>query len=152
MKFALFTIPVEGPERDLRIREVNDFLAQVKVRRYNAQILSTQTGTFWSILVSYDEPREETPNEKILFSEYSALNDLEKKIYEALRRWRSEEAAKMKMPEFFILHNAHLVTIAKFKPRSIEDLSRIRGIGRSKINQFGPAILSIVGRFLAQEI
>jgi ribonuclease D len=108
-------------------------------------------GTFWSILVSYDEPQDGESSEKILFSDYSSLSDLEKKIYEALRQWRSEEAAKLKMPEFFILHNAHLVTIAKFKPRSMEDLSRIRGIGRRKINQFGPTILSIVSRFLTGE-
>jgi ribonuclease D len=151
MKFVLFTIPVEGPERDLRLQEANNFLAQVEVRRYNAQLVFTQMGTFWSILVSYDEPQDGESSEKILFSDYSSLSDLEKKIYEALRQWRSEEAAKLKMPEFFILHNAHLVTIAKFKPRSMEDLSRIRGIGRRKINQFGPTILSIVSRFLTGE-
>jgi|GEM_PF-6485876 len=74
MKFALFTIPVEGPERDLRIRETNDFLAQVEVRRYNAQIVATMN------------PQEQASNEKVLLSE---------KINGALRRWRSEEAAKM---------------------------------------------------------
>jgi hypothetical protein len=100
MKFVLFTIPIEGPERDLRIQEANNFLAQVKVRRYNAQLVSTQMGTFWSILVSYDEPQDGESSEKILFSDYSSLSDLEKKIYEALRQWRSEEAAKIKMPDF----------------------------------------------------
>jgi hypothetical protein len=58
MKFVLFTIPVEGPERDLRLQEANNFLAQVEVRRYNAQLVSTQMGTFWSNLVSYDEDGE----------------------------------------------------------------------------------------------
>jgi hypothetical protein len=57
---SFLPFPVEGPERDLRLQEANNFLAQVEVRRYNAQLVSTQMGTFWSNLVSYDDPDGES--------------------------------------------------------------------------------------------
>jgi ribonuclease D len=79
------------------------------------------------------------PFQRILVFKRSGKENLRSSSAMAQRR-----GCKNKNARFFILHNAHLVIIAKFKPRSMEDLGRIRGIGRSKINQLGLTILSIV--------
>ena len=65
-------------------------------------------------------------------------------LFEALREWRLEVAAATDKPAFTVLVDATLVGIAQTKPRTIAELSGVRGIGPAKIDKYGPAVLAIV--------
>ncbi len=84
------------------------------------------------------------PYKKILYPVHISLDESEKRLLDALRNWRRMEARKRNIPPYCILHNSHLVTIAKLKPTTAEDLLKIRGFRERKLNAYGSAILSIV--------
>ncbi len=80
---------------------------------------------------------------RLLFS-VSELNDQELKIYQELRSWRFRAANKRSVPEYLILGNTTLATIAKTKPSTKDDLLQLHGIRQRKVEEFGDEILSIV--------
>ncbi|MDO5727621.1 MAG: ATP-dependent DNA helicase UvrD2 [Bowdeniella nasicola] len=65
-------------------------------------------------------------------------------IYERLRNWRDELASSQEKPPFTILHDATLVALAKAQPRTLQQLSMLRGIGTTKLQRYGPTLLALV--------
>lgn len=68
--------------------------------------------------------------------------------FEALRNWRLEEARTAQLPAFMIFTDATLVAVAESKPASLEELSAVAGIGPSKLERYGEAVLQVL---VAQE-
>ena len=66
-------------------------------------------------------------------------------LFEALRRWRKERAARDGVPAYVVFHDATLADIAARRPRSLPDLRSISGVGPAKIERYGPEVLAVVG-------
>ena len=77
------------------------------------------------------------PGLEIVFSPQEA--ELEKK----LRAWRLEEAKKSGFPAFRIFGDKTLRGIVLERPRTMEDLLRVDGIGPEKASRFGESICAI---------
>ncbi len=65
-------------------------------------------------------------------------------LFDALRRWRLEEARNRGRPAYVILHDATLAAIATLKPRTLQALATIDGIGEARLERYGADILAIV--------
>ncbi|HUC71447.1 MAG TPA: RQC domain-containing protein, partial [Stellaceae bacterium] len=65
-------------------------------------------------------------------------------LWEALRAWRTGEARRQELPPYVIFHDATLIEIARQRPSSLSALSQIPGIGQSKLDRYGGAVLAIV--------
>jgi ATP-dependent DNA helicase RecQ len=76
----------------------------------------------------------------------SGLSDREQTVFDSLRTWRTEQARAQSLPPYVILHDSVLRAIAQTEPESLDDLSRISGIGATKLERYGDAILSVLGR------
>ena len=71
-------------------------------------------------------------------SSYDAL--LARKIKE----WRRRKADEEDVPPYIIFGDRTLIEIARAKPHSLEELMHCHGIGQTKAQKYGPAIISIV--------
>ena len=67
-------------------------------------------------------------------------------LYERLVKWRLREAGTR--PAFTVLPNKTLMAISAALPTSAKELQGVKGMGRAKIREFGPAILEIVDYYL----
>ncbi len=67
-----------------------------------------------------------------------------RRLFEALRAWRMEEAREQNKPPYVIFHDATLRDIASLRPRTLQALSTINGIGEAKLEHYGKAVLAIV--------
>jgi ATP-dependent DNA helicase RecQ len=65
-------------------------------------------------------------------------------LYEALREWRRTEAVRQHVPPYFIFSNDTLAGIARSRPRSSESLSAVDGVGQTKLDRYGEAVLEVV--------
>jgi ATP-dependent DNA helicase RecQ len=65
-------------------------------------------------------------------------------LWEALRAWRLAEAQRQGVPPYVIFHDVTLLELARLRPTSLSSLAVIPGIGRSKLDRYGPALLDIV--------
>lgn len=61
--------------------------------------------------------------------------------WEALRRWRTETAREHGVPAYVIFHDATLAELARSAPDSLADLAEVPGIGASKLERYGDALL-----------
>jgi len=67
-------------------------------------------------------------------------------LLEALKGWRMERARADKVPAFVIFHDSVLTDISLARPRTLEALFGIKGIGENKLARFGSEILRVVAR------
>jgi ATP-dependent DNA helicase RecQ len=74
----------------------------------------------------------------------TALDPAERELWESLRSWRLAEARRQEMPPYVIFHDSTLTDIARRRPASLEALADIPGIGHSKLDRYGPALLAVV--------
>jgi ATP-dependent DNA helicase RecQ len=65
-------------------------------------------------------------------------------LLSALKLWRRREAAERSVPAFVVLHDRTLAAIAAARPRSLEDLAAVPGIGPAKLAAYGKALLELI--------
>jgi ATP-dependent DNA helicase RecQ len=64
-------------------------------------------------------------------------------LFEKLRAWRTETARPTKTPAFLILSDVVLRGIANNNPQTISELNAIPGIGPSKVEKYGAALIAL---------
>jgi ATP-dependent DNA helicase RecQ len=62
-------------------------------------------------------------------------------LFERLRLWRSDTAKEHGVPAYVIFHDATLREIAATRPRTIDQLREISGVGAKKLDAYGEKIL-----------
>jgi ATP-dependent DNA helicase RecQ len=63
--------------------------------------------------------------------------DVDAHLFERLRNWRGEKAREQKVPAYVVLHNSHLEEISARKPRTIQELGSIKGVGLRRAARYG---------------
>ena len=66
--------------------------------------------------------------------------------FEALREWRREAASEAGVPAFVVFTDATLVAIAEDKPPTLNRLATIPGVGPSKLERYGEAVLQVLAQ------
>ncbi len=62
-------------------------------------------------------------------------------LFEALRSWRRGRAKDQGVPPYVIFHDSTLREVAAVRPSTLVDLSRIEGIGDTKLDRHGESLL-----------
>ncbi len=62
-----------------------------------------------------------------------------------LREWRADEAKRLRVPAFVVMHDRTLAQVAAARPRSPKQLLAIDGMGPAKVEKFGAALLELCG-------
>ncbi len=71
-------------------------------------------------------------------------------LQDELYRWRGAQADAKGVPRFHIFSNATLAMIAAVMPRDADELRAVKGVGPTKIAQFGVDILAMTSAALAR--
>ncbi len=67
-------------------------------------------------------------------------------LFERLRTWRSETAKAESVPAYVVFTDLTLQAIAEVQPTSADQLLRINGIGQTKREKYGDAVLGLLSR------
>jgi len=65
-------------------------------------------------------------------------------LFEALRETRRSLAAEAGVPAYVVFHDSTLREIAAAKPATLDELARVNGVGRAKLERYGEAMLAAV--------
>jgi len=65
-----------------------------------------------------------------------------------LKTWRKEQADRLQRPLYCVLSNKTLEEIIRTRPQSSQDLLAVHGIGKKKLDEFGPQILQLIDQTL----
>ncbi len=74
-----------------------------------------------------------------------SLDDADRALFEQLKVWRLEEANRASVPAFVVFTDATLAALAQNRPSDATGLLRMPGIGASKIERYGDAVLKVIG-------
>jgi len=66
--------------------------------------------------------------------------------FEALREWRKSEAKSQGVPAYVIFHDRTLAEIAERMPGGLDDLAEVPGVGATKLERYGAAVLEVLAR------
>ncbi|MEJ2097539.1 MAG: DNA helicase RecQ [Deltaproteobacteria bacterium] len=72
------------------------------------------------------------------------LSELDRPLFEKLRRLRLDLSKKLGVPPYIIFHDKTLTEMAVCKPNSRSELLQINGVGEQKAKQFGDVFLSVI--------
>ena len=64
-------------------------------------------------------------------------------LLDALRAWRHATAREHGVPAYVVFHDSTLEAIAATRPRTLDDLRGLSGIGAKKLERYGEALLAI---------
>jgi len=67
-------------------------------------------------------------------------------VFDRLRSWRRQAAQERGVPPFLVFPDATLKAIAEARPRSLDDLAQVKGVGPGKLAGFGAEVLAAVGQ------
>jgi hypothetical protein len=84
------------------------------------------------------------------FTEDTAKNEVEAAFDEALlgelKRWRSAQAAKEKIPPYMVFHDTTLKELAVRRPQTTQALLAVKGMGKMKLEKYASTLLDILKR------
>jgi len=74
-------------------------------------------------------------------------DDINQELRGELMSWRNIVSEERSLPVYMVLSNAVIDEIARIKPKDAEELAKVKGIGPSKLIEYGAKILEIVRDF-----
>ncbi len=149
MQLQHFTARIGSKQTLEDLGVINAFMQEVIVKKTSTQYVPGEPD-YWSILVFYENGNAvaagKMNDKKPAITEYK-LDEGQNEILEALKTWRREKANTLQLPEYMVLPNATLISLAKEKPRKIDDLPAIKGLGSRKVAQYGEDLMAILNAF-----
>jgi superfamily II DNA helicase RecQ len=149
MKIKTFKIRL-GDQLLLDEQLINEFAELVKVKKTFTEFVPDQPN-YWSVLICYEDKRTNEQDsimgvapDKISFPAETPLNNEEGVVYNALKQWRNDLALKTRLQSYMICHNSELVTIAKVRPKTLEELAKIKGFSSRKVMKYGDDVIALL--------
>lgn len=139
MNIKVFNIRLDKEHCQEDQNRMNQFLDSVEIKLTSTNFVTTTIVDFWSAVVFYEPKKEHKPT-----VDERELTVEEEKIYSALKQWRNDLAKKSGWSAFRICHNSHLISISKAKPKTLDELKRIKSFGESRTANYGDDIISIL--------
>jgi ATP-dependent DNA helicase RecQ len=78
--------------------------------------------------------------------------DMDVGLWEALRDCRRRLAEEQGVPPYVIFHDSTLVEMCSLLPRSLEEFSRLTGVGERKLARYGEHFLAVIARSEAEAL
>ncbi len=81
------------------------------------------------------EPREDPT---------AGLDEAERTLFNSFREWRNVVARRDGLFHYLVLRNSQIKELIQKRPRSLTALAQIDGLGKSKVEKYGPDILRLL--------
>lgn len=127
--------------KDLIKSLLNDGYVDLKEGTYSMLKLNSRS---MKILKS-----QETVVFKILDTREGVINP---ELFEALKLWRKDKAYKERIKPYIIFSDTSLIAISNSKPKTLDELLEIRGVGTKKIEAYGKELLNIIQIYSEKEV
>ncbi|HJZ91998.1 MAG TPA: DNA helicase RecQ [Gemmataceae bacterium] len=144
-----------GLLQDHRVGQVKDWISQL----IGAGLLDQTTDDYpvlklnqqsWQVLRKQCEVRltrsgMATASRKSR-AEEASWEGVPQELFDALRNWRRELAARKSVPPYTIFHDSTLRDISRVRPTTLEGLRSISGVGDAKLREYGTEVVEMVVR------
>jgi ATP-dependent DNA helicase RecQ len=150
-KLALFGIGAERPDTFWRgvLRQLvargalrtgdGEFPGLMLVEEQARPILRGET----TVMLREDGPAVRAPRASVR-AQAAPSDPANDTLFETLRAWRASEAKGQAVPPYIVFLDTTLRDIAAVRPQSLDELAGIKGVGASKLERYGEALLGML--------
>jgi hypothetical protein len=78
---------------------------------------------------------------------YSSENILHPELYQEIRNWRDDLAREWGVPLYLVLAQKSILEILQFLPSNPAELENIKGLGKTRVKQYGNDLLDIINAY-----
>ena len=156
----IVTLPFNEKMEEFEQEKLEKVLGDVQIVKYQAELVKIEGKYYWTAFVECEKADKFDKNsEKDNFTQdvkefkeanknyMEYLTEDEMELYKILKEWRAGEAQLLGYPPYIIASNQLLADIVKTNPKSIEELSQLKGMGKRKIRDYGEELLLILENF-----
>ncbi len=119
----------------------------------NEGYVDLKEGTYSMLKLNHRSMRLLKSQEKVVLKILDKREPLlNKELFEVLKRWRKDKAFKERIKPYIIFSDTSLIAISNSKPKTLEELLEIRGVGTKKIEAYGKELLSIIQSTVEKEV
>ena len=140
MEIRIFTLPFDETTEGFPDEIITQFCHNKKVHSIRPKFFEQDGRPFWSVAVQYETVLR--GEEKI-----RALDQEQQLLFQRLRDWRREHAAKEGIPVYLVATNNHFLQMAALKCRTLESFKQVQGFGKKRVEKYGRYIVSIIKDF-----
>ena len=123
----------------------NSFIKDLIKSLLNEGYVDLKEGTYSMLKLNARSMKVLKGKETVLFKILD--NDepiLDEQLFQRLKQWRKMKAYKENIKPYIIFSDATLTSISNMKPKNLEELMEIRGVGEKKIKAYGNEILKLI--------
>lgn len=136
MQIKILSIPIIGGES--ANEELNIFLRSKKILQVENQLISNQSGIFWSFCIKYlDTAPTPLAPERVKIDYKQVLEEAIFKRFSRLREIRKQIAQDEAIPAFAVFTDEELAELAKLPEFTLSKMKTIKGIGDKKVEKYG---------------
>lgn len=82
----------------------------------------------------------------------SLVRPQDEPLWQALRKIRTELATEMGVPPYVVFSDASLQDMIKIRPQTLNDFSRVSGVGEQKLQRYGQQFVAEIVKFPLSEL
>jgi ribonuclease D len=112
-----------------------------RIKGLSPRVLRESTALLEAIAAAWALPEEELP--RLPYAPKPVVSEATRRRIDALRAWRSTEAARLAVDVSVVLPQRLLEKVAETAPRGRDDLERVEGLRRWRRDAFGEALVRI---------
>ncbi len=134
--------------------DLNKFISTHRIIDIKKSLVSLEDKSYWNFLIEYEsstneksENNKKSPNKSTRIDYREILSDDDFTKFSKLRDLRKEIADKNKIAVYNVFDNAQLAEMVTEKIKTKEGLSKISGIGDSKLDKFATVFLELLVQF-----
>jgi len=149
-KFAVVYFDSDNKEVKKDIAEAIEKFELVLMQKINCltkSIEGFETITYLKTLANTELDFKPKLNRKTVYLKEGMGEILNKELYADLNAWRKSVSEDSGLPVYMILPQKTIKLLVEKMPANLKQLSKIKGFGKVKLNQFGEDILEIIDSY-----
>ncbi len=148
MQIKLFSIPVFSSAKVEE--ELNVFLRTYQIIDIQREFVAAAENSFWSFCIRFlDQETEESRLVKSKIDYRDLLEDHEFTVFLRLKDIRKQLAEEFAVKVFMVFSNAELAEMSRFEELTVSNVSKIKGIGKKKMENYGVRLIELYNQYEA---
>jgi len=149
MQLRVFSLGFDPERGGFDDSEVRDFLSDKRVLEVREHFFTHEEWPQLMLLTLYRSPdalhaRSGKPERRKAADWRGTVPECDRALYDAIRRWRNDKATADGKPAYALLTNKQVAEVVAAKPRTLEALSDIDGVGEARLKAWGAELLAVL--------
>jgi ATP-dependent DNA helicase RecQ len=78
-------------------------------------------------------------------------SNMDQDLFDRLRALRKRLAEESGLPPYVVFHDSTLRKMAEHKPLELEQFAALPGVGRSKLDRYGPQFIAVIRDYRGEQ-